>query len=316
MHHNERNYRTRQTDAKKPSPASKKVTVQDPTSSKRRLAAGALAVAFSLFATSSIAGAATKTTTQTASAGNITASYTYNPNPPFSQHSNLKIIQSGKVVYNQVVSSVWCGKVCWPDFITEGKKVIHVVKLQRNGTPSVVLDLYSGGAHCCSIEQVYTFKLNSTTVHKFEHNFGDPGEQLVQIGQNHSYDLLSADDHFAYEFTDFAASGLPIEILSFSGSTFHNITRSFPNLIAKDAKVWINVFKSRASSHYEDSVGGVAAWAADEDMLGHSAAVSKFLAAQVKAGHLNSALSSINLEGEKFVIALQKFLRLHGYLKR
>ena len=286
------------------------------TTLKRRIAVAVIIVVMFTFATNSIAGAATKTASQTASAGNITATYSYSPHPPFSQHSNLKITENGQVVYNQVVSSVWCGKACWPDIITKGTKVVHVVKLQPTGSASVVLDLYSGGAHCCSIEQVYAFKPHSTVVRKFEHNFGDPGEQLVKIGPKHSYDFLSADDKFAYEFTDYAASGMPIEILSFAGNSFKNITRSFPGLIAKDAQVWINAFKSQASSHYDDSVGVVAAWAADEDMLNHSAAVASLLATQVKAGHLNSALSPITSGGQKFVLALQAFLRNQGYLKQ
>ena len=128
-------------------------------------------------------------------------------------------------------------------------------------------------------------------------------------------DFVSADDYFAYEFTDFAASGLPIEIFSFSNGSFHNVTRRFPTLIAKDATVWLQAFHAQASSHYQDSVGVAAAWAADEDMLGHATAVKNFLAAQLKAGHLNSALSPIEPGGARFVTVLQAFLQKHGYTK-
>jgi hypothetical protein len=77
----------------------------------------------------------------------------------------------------------------------------------------------------------------------------------------------------------------------------------------------MHAFKSQASTHYQDSVGLVAAWAADEDMLGHSNTVARFLAIEAKSGHLNSLLSPVNLSGQKYVIALQKFLRKHGYLR-
>lgn len=194
-------------------------------------------------------------------------------------------------------------------------KVVHVVKLQPNGVSSVVLDLFSGGAHCCIIEQVYSLKTHSSVVQKSERNFGDPGAELVKLGKGGSFDFLSADDRFAYEFTDYAASGMPIQILSFSRSKFHDVTRSFPTLIAKDADMWLSIFKSQASSHYDDSVGVAAAWAADEDMLGHSSKVASFLAVQEKAGHLNTALSPITPNGKKFVAALQTFLRQRGYLK-
>lgn len=42
-----------------------------------------------------------------------------------------------------------------------------------------------------------------------------------------------------------------------------------------------------SKQHYRDSVGVIAAWAADEDMLGHSRLVSRYLAQQQRAGHLN-----------------------------
>jgi hypothetical protein len=148
---------------------------------------------------------------------------------------------------------------------------------------------------------------------KFEYNFGDPGTKLAPLGKGGSDLFLSADDSFAYAFTDYAASGMPIEILNFSHDAFHNVTRSFPKLIAKDAAQWLSAFDSTATSHYQDTVGLAAAWAADEDMLGHFSSVQRFLKLELRAGHLNSALSPIEPGGQKFIVALQKFLGHHGY---
>jgi hypothetical protein len=106
---------------------------------------------------------------------------------------------------------------------------------------------------------------------------------------------------------------MPIEILSFSHNAFHNVTRSFPKLIANDATQWRSAFDSAATSHYQDTVGLAAAWAADEDMLGHFSSVQKFLRLEQRAGHLNSALSPIEPSGQKFIVAVQKFLGQHGY---
>jgi hypothetical protein len=174
-----------------------------------------------------------------------------------------------------------------------------------------VLDLYSGGAHCCAIEQVYYFDSSTGKYKKVEHNFGDPGIKLVPLGTDL---FLTADDRFAYAFTDFAASGMPIEIDSFSNGTFQRVTKEFPHLIAKDATQYRVAFFGAASSKYDDTVGLAAAWAADEDMLGHVSLVRNFLHQESRAGHLNSALSPIQPSGAKFVAALQKFLRHNGYL--
>jgi hypothetical protein len=265
----------------------------------------------SLFASITTAGA----TTQSSTVGDVTATFTFHGTSPLSQNPHLEIVVKGKMIYDAAVSSKWCGKECSANVIAGARKVIHIVRLQPSGSPSVVLDLYSGGAHCCFIEQVYSLTPNSSTVHKSEHDFGDPGVRLVTLGTGGSIDFLSANDFFAYEFTDYAASGEPIEILSFSHDAFHNVTRSYPQLIAKDASQWMSAFHAQASTHYQDSVGVVAAWAADEDMLGHSGTVARFLAAQAKAGHLNSALSPITPSGQKYVVALQKFLRKQGYVQ-
>ena len=174
-------------------------------------------------------------------------------------------------MYDHAVSSRWCGHECSPNIVAEARKVIHVVHLEGSGPPSVVLDLYSGGAHCCFIEQVYSLQAKPAVVHKAEYNFGNPGVRLMKLITG-SYGFLSANNDFAYAFTDYAASGMPIAIFSFSDNAFHNVTVLYPGLIQKDANQFMNAFQAQARSHYEDSVGVVAAWAADEDLLGRSAA--------------------------------------------
>jgi hypothetical protein len=191
---------------------------------------------------------------------------------------------------------------------------VHVLDLEHNGQPDVVLDLYSSGAHCCSIEEIFSFDPGTMTYVMTEHDFGDPGDMIVDLRHNGRYEFLTADDSFAYAFTDYAASGLPIQILTFTNGHFVNVTRHYPKLIANDAGRWMKAFNSLARQNYFDSVGVVAAWAADEDLLGHVKLVNGFLAEQLNAGHLNSALSPVEPGGARFVAKLQKFLRMHGYL--
>jgi hypothetical protein len=276
----------------------------------QQIAAIAAAAAISLFALALPADAAT----QTVSSGALAVTYTYHGSPPLSSRSRLEIFVDGEKIYDQITKSRWCGSECSPNLMARNAKVVHIVRLNRSSPPAVVLDLYSGGAHCCSIEQVYTLT-NSKRVRKAEFDFGNPGVRLVRLGASRDYDFLSANNDFAYAFTDYAASGMPIEIFSFSHGAFHNVTELFPNLIRKDAAQWMSAFRSQASSHYRDSVGLIAAWAADEDMLGHSSAVARFLTAQSSEGHLNSALLPLTHSDHKYVVALQAFLRKHGYLK-
>ncbi|MBV8432137.1 MAG: hypothetical protein JO244_13300, partial [Solirubrobacterales bacterium] len=228
-------------------------------------------------------------TTQTAQSGPVSASFTFTGHYPSYSGERLQISQSGTVLYDQPVVSSLCASQCAPGAPSPQQPSVHVLDLEHTGQPDVLLDLFSGGAHCCSIEQVFSFDPGTMTYVKTERDFGDPGEEIVDLGHNGRYEFLTADDSFAYEFTDFAASGLPIQILTFANRRFTDVTRSYPRLVAKDAARWRRVFRSLGHDHYADSVGVAAAWAADEALLGHVRLVNRFLASQARAGHLNAA---------------------------
>ena len=261
-----------------------------------------------------VAPATALATTQTAQLGDVSATFTFTGSYPNYTGLHLSIAQGTTVFYDQPVVSSVCGKYCAPGSPSAKESSVRVLDLEHSGQPDVILDLYSGGAHCCSIEQVFSFDPGTMTYAMTQHDFGDPGEQVVDLGHNGRYEFLTADDRFAYEFTDYAASGLPIQILTFSGRHFVNVTRDYPKLIARDAARWLKAFNSMAKQHYLDSVGVVAAWVADEELLGHVRLVNRFLSRQVALGHLNSALSPQEPGGAKFVAKLRRFLRTHGYV--
>jgi hypothetical protein len=252
--------------------------------------------------------------TQTAQLGDVSATFTFAGSYPNYTGLHLSITQGSTVFYDQPVVSSVCGKYCAPGSPSAKESSVHVLDLEHNGQPDVLLDLYSGGAHCCSIEQVFSFDPGAMTYVMTQHDFGDPGDEIVDLRHDGAYEFLTADDSFAYEFTDFAASGLPIEVLTFSGRHFFDVTLHYPKLIARDAARWMKAFNGMAKQHYSDSVGVAAAWAADEELLGHAKLVNRFLSRQVALGHLNSALSPQEPSGAKFVAKLRRFLRTHGYV--
>jgi hypothetical protein len=252
--------------------------------------------------------------TQTASSGNVTATFTFSGVYPNFANERLTITQAGQVFYDEPVTANPCGAHCAPGSTSAKEPSVQLLDLEHDGQPDVLLDLFSGGAHCCSITEIFSYDPGTMTYARTQRDFGDPGDQTVDLDHNGRYEFLTADDSFAYEFTDFAASGLPIEVLTFTDRRFHNVTRNYPQLIAKDAAGWLKAFKSMAKQHYDDSVGLIAAWAADEDLLGHSKLVTRYLTQQARAGHLNTPLGPTEAGGRKFIANLQRFLRRHGYL--
>ncbi len=253
------------------------------------------------------APAAALAATQTASAAIVSATFSYQGSVgPEISDEMLMIERSGQTLYSAPVTSKFCtGKIpCDPG---SGQSV-HVVDLEAGGEPDVVLDLFSGGASCCTVEQVFSFDPGTMTYVKAERNFGQTGDKLEDLSDNGLDEFVSADSSFICEFTSCAASAAPIEILAFSDERFTKVTTEYRSLIVSDAGRWLALFKRNLRS----GTGLIAAWAADEDLLGHSARVKSYLAQQLKENHLKAPPFSPS--GKKFIPALNKFLRQHGYL--
>jgi hypothetical protein len=249
------------------------------------------------------APAAAVAKTETASSGNVSASFSYDGSGLSATNERLSIARNGVTVYDQPVTANTQNGVCPPCAPGYPSPSVRVLDLGASGEPEVVLGLYTKGAHCCTIEQVYSFDPTTNTYVKTERNFGDPGATIKDLGHNHHFEFVSADDNFAYQFTDYAASGLPIQIWRVGNARFVDITRRYPKLIRKDAALWWREYKRNPS----DNLGVIAAWAADEDLLGHSKLVTRTLATELRHGHLQG--------GKGFVRHLTRFLRQHGYTR-
>jgi hypothetical protein len=260
-------------------------------------------VAMALAALAAIAWA--KTTTQTAHSGNVSAVFTFTGSAPNVKNPRLAITRGGEQVYNRAVKSKQCRPYCSPGAFGSHASSVQVADLENNRSPDVILELFSGGANCCFIDQVFSYSSKAKTYIKTEHNFAY-GAALVPI--NRRWRFKSADGAFLCAFTDCADSGEPIQIWSFSARRFHNLTRKYPKLIRSDAARWLSRFKH----HVSNGVGLIAAWAADEELLGNNTLVQSTLASEAKKGNLRDGTSGV-ATGKKFITALNKLLRRYGY---
>jgi hypothetical protein len=261
--------------------------------SRLAIAVALVALAVSSSAVLVLPGAAAAKS-YSAHAGGVTATLSFTDGPGITtKNERLTITAPGMPTYDQPVPAQGCFKVCSPG----NQPVVQVADLYGDGEYAVVLDLWSGGADCCGIEQVY---VPSASIHSWvlsTRNFGNYGARLVSLSGHEVF--LSGDNAFYCTFAACAASGLPIQIWSFTEDAFHNVTRSYPKLIAKDAAFWLKTYDKNIS----EGQGLIAAWAADEDELGLSATVRTVLQLQVADHHLT----------QRFVAQLEAFLQHHGY---
>jgi len=273
-----------------------------------RQARGAVRVACALAAILGLAAApAALAATQSASSGVVSATFSYQGNVgPTISDEMLTIARSGQTVYSEPVTTTVCtaSYPCSP----ASSHAVHVANLEAGGEPAVVLDLFSGGADCCTVEQVFSYDPGTMTYVKTERDFGQTGSKLEDLSHNGLDEFLTADSFFVCEFTDCADSGAPIEILSFATGRFTDVTTDYRPLIVKDAATWLRLYQH----HMSNGLGLIAPWAADEDLLGHSATVKSYLAKELKEHHLKGAPSFSG--GQKFITTLNKLLRKEGYL--
>jgi hypothetical protein len=248
---------------------------------------------------------------QSASSGGVIATFTYSGSGINTSNPHLKIVRAGQTAYDQPVSSPQCGSQpvrCGPRAFGAQQSSVRVIRLQAGAPPDVLLELFSEGANCCFIDQVFSYAPTTHTYIKAEQNFGSYGAAVARIGSAHRWRFVSGDENFKYEFTDGADSGEPIQIWGFSAHDFHNVTRSYPKLITTDAARWLKLFEH----HLANGVGLIAAWAADEELLGHDKLVQTTLAAEARHGDLRDGGTG-PATGKRFITELNRFLRRLGY---
>ena len=253
---------------------------------------------------------------QTASEDGVSAVLSYKeglggPLPYFDL--SFAISRSGTSFYDQPVSSRYCSAGCIPEELSgeSGKpSSVAIADLEGNGQPNVVLELNTSGAHCCTIVQVFSFDPGVMAYRSVERDFGDPGALIADVAGDGHLELESADDRFAYAFSSYVYSGLPLQIWRFEEGRFVDATKEFPAAVAANAAGYLEGF--RANRRHGHGLGAIAAWAADEELLGHGALVTRTLNREARLHNLRSA-EGFGPSGRAFVAKLERFLKKTGY---
>jgi hypothetical protein len=215
-----------------------------------------------------------------------------------------------KLVVENGGTTVFDGPLCNPATCSLNEQ--YSLKLQNvAGGPldEVVVDSYSGGAHCCFLSNVVLVDGPHAGRMLFR-DWGDPGYR----GELHNgvFDFVSADDRFAYAFTSFAGSGLPVQVWAIDAAgRFANVTSTRLDLVRADAKQFWTSYVSGRGGTEADVRGVVAAWCADEYLLGLKATCDSELAAGLAKGYLNGPIDWPR--NAKFVKALKRSLLKWGY---
>ena len=106
--------------------------------------------------------------------------------------------------------------------------------INGDGFPDVIIETYSGGAHCCFSTQVYSLGEKPILIlKKPESNISGEFEDLDDDG---IYEYITADDIFAYEYCPFVSSPIVKVIMAYDEQAGRYLPASpnFPNEYIKE----------------------------------------------------------------------------------
>jgi hypothetical protein len=278
-------------------------------------------LAIMLLAVAAPAGAATTPTPKpdTVTQGAISATLTYElPEPYEASNVTLAITRDGApaAVANGGDVEGGCkeckGAVPLAALNGEGTS-LTIADLDGNGEPEVIVDLYTGGAHCCQVSTIYGWDAQSSTYTRLVWDWGDPGYTLKKLGTGPQTQLVTADDRFAYAFCAYVCSAMPTQVLQYTGATLVNVTKQYPALARTDAK-WLRKAIASAARHKDDQFeikGLLAPLCADFYTLGQGAKCKPLLSTAKRKGWLVKDPEWPG--GQRYVNQVLSYLSKWGY---
>ena len=232
--------------------------------------------------------------------------------PGFPRVSNLhlRVTRRGVAVYNGLVPLPFDCRASGCRLVTVGPgRPFQLVDLGSKKGPAALIWLSTGGAHCCTIVRAVSIPDGATAAK----NFGNFGARLTTLGASRVF--VSADDRFAYLFTSFVSSGLPVQVSRFDHGRFVTVTRAYPATVAEDAARWWHA-TVKARRARGEARGVFAAWAADECLVGQKTAAQRELASGVAAGLFSPPRGEPSgPAGPQYASALLRKLTAWGYCR-
>jgi hypothetical protein len=152
-----------------------------------------------------------------------------------------------------------------------GSSMLKVADLDGDGEPEVLVDTFSGGAHCCLTARLLTW--NGTGYTPTDVDWRDVGYRLDDADGDGRFELVGQNPVFSAAFTAFAASAFPPLVYQVDHGKLVDVTRKYPKLVRADAA---GLLKDLRKARRGDDVRGIlAAYVADQYLLGKGSVGTK-----------------------------------------
>ena len=244
---------------------------------------------------------------KTVQQGNVRAEMSYEKVPseglPAIQNLRLKISRSGQTLFNQAppVDEYDRPLLDYGDPSDRQEAGFMVKDLDGDKEPEVIVDFFTGGAHCCTYSLIYRFNSQQNRYESINQSWGHVGYSLRDLNGDGRLEFESADNSFAYAFASFAGSGMPIQIWQYERGKMSEVTRQYPKLVYADATRWWNYYNE--SKTQDGEVKGLLA-----AYMG-----TKYLLGQQEDGWSRLRQAYRESDRQQFFQELEKFLKEAGY---
>lgn len=218
---------------------------------------------------------------------------------PRFRNVHLKIFQNGRRVFSEAIPR---DQVDDQVLAEQAADAFQVRDLDNDGQPEVIVDMFTGGTHCCTYSQIYRFNPDIRTYTPTQHQWGNSFYQLVDLDQDGIPEFQSRDDRFSGKFTSYAASANPMQIWRYEAGQMVDRTRDYAQQVEQSATQHL-VALQRVARNQGESKGVIAAYLADRYSLGQGDD-SWPLIAQLYQGN----------DQQQFFDNVEQFLRKTGYI--
>jgi hypothetical protein len=248
--------------------------------------------------------------TLSAHGGPVRASVTFTERNYFFEHLRMKIVRGGRTAVDSALQKLHC-----PD-CADSRPVALKVRDLDGGEPEVTLELYTGGAHCCDVLLVLRYDSAARTYRPRLLDFGNYGYRLTDLDHDGLPEFEAYDERFLYTFTSYVVSAAPPQITQYRQGRLVDVTRRFPREIEKSATELAKSFLTKSPGKDFDARSYVAAYVADQYLLGRPDEAKRALDYALRHGELFTGKEHFGTPaGRNFIAALMKDLRLWGYVR-
>jgi hypothetical protein len=250
-----------------------------------------------LGAASCFLGGVAKAETKTAESGNVRAEVSFQSTSGLcSQNPQLKLVRKGQTVFNQNIPKEEVGYCRLSD--------LQVRDLDKDNEPEIILDIFSGGAHCCTFSLIYRYDAKTQKYTAITHPWGNGGRYGIQdVNKDGNLEFVDRDDRFAYKFSSYAGSRYPLQIWQYRQGKMIDVTRRYPQQVKNHAdQLWQEYITTK--NHFEGGKAILAAYLADKYLLGEGEDGWR----RVQEAYRGSDRS-------QFFSELRKFLGETGYIR-